>query len=392
MTNFLLAATPVYTTLFWAIVFISGASRSKPKLMLAIFMFTASLLYSCHMIYFQRYQDVYLTLDALYLFTSLAVYPLFYWYIKLLTTENTLRVYNLLHLAPALVLAILLEFMHIIATPDEQQIYYNEVLINNNWGYITAPGTLGWLSRIFLTSRIVFSIQVIYCLILGYRLASHHNSRIEDFYSNLEDRKLVWIKMLNVTLVIFSLTSSVFNILGRGMFLENENTLAIPSLLFSSLLFIIGIQGNRQRNTVEEMTEEVSLQHTADTHGNKTTAELKKKLNDLMVQDKIYLIPDLKIITLSKMLNTNRTYISNLINDETGCNFNTWVNRYRIEHALEIMNRQGSNLLVTEYIAQESGFGSPSSFIRAFKAHTGITPGKYLQDRALQQASLNNPE
>ncbi|MBN2815023.1 MAG: AraC family transcriptional regulator, partial [Bacteroidales bacterium] len=91
-------------------------------------------------------------------------------------------------------------------------------------------------------------------------------------------------------------------------------------------------------------------------------------------------------------LNTNRTYISNLINDETGCNFNTWVNRYRIEHALEIMNRHGSNLLVTEYIAHESGFGSPSSFIRAFKTHTGLTPGKYLQERALQQVSLNNPE
>ena len=106
MTNFLLAATPVYTTLFWAIVFISGASRSKPRLMLALFMFTASLLYTCHMIYFQCYQDIYLTLDALYLFTSLAVYPLFYWYIKLLTIENNLRVYNLLPLAPGLVLAI----------------------------------------------------------------------------------------------------------------------------------------------------------------------------------------------------------------------------------------------------------------------------------------------
>jgi AraC-like DNA-binding protein len=158
------------------------------------------------------------------------------------------------------------------------------------------------------------------------------------------------------------------------------------------LLFIIGIQGNRQRNTVEEMTEEIIVPHTADTHSNKTTAELKKKLNDLMVHDKIYLIPDLKIVTLSKMLNTNRTYISNLINDETGCNFNTWVNRYRIDHALEIMNRQGSNLFVTEFIAHESGFGSPSSFIRAFKAHTGITPGKYLQDRALQQTSPDNPK
>jgi AraC-like DNA-binding protein len=45
------------------------------------------------------------------------------------------------------------------------------------------------------------------------------------------------------------------------------------------------------------------------------------------------------------------------------------------------MNQPGASLLVTDYIAREAGFGSSSSFVRAFKTFKGITPGKYLQQK-----------
>jgi AraC-like DNA-binding protein len=380
MDQFIVVATPVYITLFWAIVFLSGGIiRNRAKFMLGIFMVIATMLYTCHAIFFLGYVDIYFTLDALYLFTSLSVYPLYYWYVKLLTSETEIKVYNLRLFIPAIVFAVLLEFMHIIASPEEQMQYYNEILIHNNWSYFMIPGNAGWLARVFLISRMVFAVQVVYCLILGIRLASRHNLRIEDFYSNIENRKLVWVKLLNFFFLVFSMTSIVFNFLGRGVFTTGDSALIIPSAIFSCLLFVTGLLGSRQNDSIREMRVEPDMSLLSDTLSDKSRALLKEKLTELMVKDRIYLVPDLKITTLSKFLNTNRTYISNLINEETGGNFNNYVNRFRVEHAINMMGQKGASLLVMDYIAEESGFGSSSSFIRAFKNLKGTTPGKYME-------------
>jgi AraC-like DNA-binding protein len=385
MLNFITVTTPVYITLFWAIVFLTGNNiHSRPKLMLSIFMLVAAMLYTCHAVFFMNFRDIYLALDPLYLFTSLSVYPLYYWYIKLLTSESHLEPYNLVHLVPAMTLAIFLELFLIFATPEEQLQYYQGVLVDNDWSLLAAPGNAGWLARIFIASRMIFALQVLFYLMLGYRQAGKHNDRLEDFYSNTENRKLVWIKLLNISFMTFSTASMVFNFLGRGRFLNHNSLLIIPSALFSSLLFIVGLQGNKQSDSIQEMEPEAE-NNFHEIFSVKSNNHLKERLHEVMVKDRMYLVPDLKITTLCKILNTNRTYISNMINDEAGCNFNSYVNRFRIEHALDLMNQQGGKDLVIDYIAQESGFGSSSAFIRAFKLYKGMPPGRYLNSISIPE-------
>lgn len=384
MKDFIIVTTPVYITIFWAVVFLTGdLFHNKAKFMLGLFMFITALLFSCQALFFLDYRELYLSVDALYIFTSLSVYPLYYWYIKLLTVESRLDVYNLLHFIPALFLSVLLELFNILATPEEQLKYLSEVLYDNHLWYITAPGNIGWMARIFFASRLVFYVQVLYCLLSGFRLATIHNKRIEDFYSNLENRRLVWVKLITLSLLAASLASIVFNLLGRGVFIANGASRITASIVFSSVVFIAGLLGNKQNNTVMEIADEIGvLPHHAWTE--KSHEMIRDRLEELLVMDRMYLIPDLKITTISKVLNTNRTYVSNIINEENGCNFNTYINRFRINHALQLMNKRGAGSLVIEHIAEESGFGSLSSFIRAFKAIKGITPGRYLQEMRIQ--------
>ncbi len=330
-----------------------------------------------------KYNEIYLTVDALYLFASLSVYPLYYWYIKLLTVETEFRVSNLIQFLPAILLSIFHEFFHIVASPAEQMQYLREVLVAGNMNLVLSAGNVGWLARIYVISRILFSVQVIYCLILGYRLVNRHNERINDFYSNLEDKRLAWVSFMNILIVLCSLSSTIFNFLGRGRFLDNESSLVIPSAIFSSLLFTIGLLAVKQNTTIHEMESEPESGNQTAIQSDKSHAMLKHRLNELMVTERMYLVPDLRITTLCKLLNTNRTYLSNLINEETGDNFNAYINRFRIEHAMHLMNQKGGNMLVMDFIAQESGFGSSSSFIRAFKTVKGITPGKYLNDKQI---------
>jgi AraC-like DNA-binding protein len=85
----------------------------------------------------------------------------------------------------------------------------------------------------------------------------------------------------------------------------------------------------------------------------------------------------LRITSVSDSLKTNRTYISRLINDEFGVNFNEFVNKYRIEEAKKLLESNESKLFTMEHIAEKSGFGSVNSFTRVFKEFEGITPGQF---------------
>lgn len=101
----------------------------------------------------------------------------------------------------------------------------------------------------------------------------------------------------------------------------------------------------------------------------------------------LYLQPDLKISDLSKTLQSNNNYISQLINAEFGKNFNQFINEYRIREAC-IHIHEGKHISPSiEGIAGMVGFNNRSSFISAFKKITGVTPSFYIQSINEEQMS-----
>lgn len=104
-------------------------------------------------------------------------------------------------------------------------------------------------------------------------------------------------------------------------------------------------------------------------------AELKTKLVALFEIRKVQLKSTLTLNEVAQMLNTNRTYISNIVNSEFDLSFYQFVNKYRIDEATRIFkkNPDASN----GEVAQIVGFNSISSFIIAFKVHRQCTPKEW---------------
>jgi AraC-like DNA-binding protein len=231
---------------------------------------------------------------------------------------------------------------------------------------------------IYMISRIVFIVQVLFFLVKGQKLIKLYNKQIANFYSNLESRSILWINYILYSLLITAILSIVFNILGRSFFMESPFFLLIPSLIFSVLLFFIGFLGYMQNHTVVDLEIEV-MQSETTTLKNYNTGKLNEKLLDLFVNEAIYKNTDLKITHLSEKLRTNRTYISKHINTEFSCTFNDFVNRYRIEEAKRLLAEDSSKNYSLNYISEKSGFGSMGSFMRVFRDFEGITPGQFRE-------------
>ena len=383
MIDDLIIYTPMYVTLFWVLVLLlSKRSNNNAKLFLGVFMIMAFIIYLSHAVFFKKHNDIFIYFDPIYNFSSLAVYPLYYWYIKLLTSETRINYKNLQLLIPAFVSGFALLIVYLLMSPQERVSYVDGFLFNKPISNIESA-LIQIQKGIYLLSRLIFIIQIIVFLILGIRLVKKYNWRISNFYSNLENRTIIWVKMLFISFIVASVMGIGFNIVGRTVFFDSTFLLLFPSVIFSGLLFIIGLQGHLQNYTVVDLLNDENQQPDLGCK-NVNQEILKDKLLKLFEEDAIYRDSNLKMTELSVLLQTNRTYISALINTEFSCSFNEFVNRYRILESKKLLTDIEYKRFTLEHIYEKSGFGSIQTFIRVFKKLEKVTPGAYRNQKIIE--------
>lgn len=109
-------------------------------------------------------------------------------------------------------------------------------------------------------------------------------------------------------------------------------------------------------------------------------AKLIQQLDELMTEKKVYTIADLKLNDLAALIQVSGHQLSQILNDNIGKNFTTYINEFRIRKACEIIVAD-SNLKL-EAVGYEVGFNSKSAFFAAFKKHTGTTPKLFKEQQA----------
>ena len=99
---------------------------------------------------------------------------------------------------------------------------------------------------------------------------------------------------------------------------------------------------------------------------------LPGRFQQLMLKERAYLEPGLTLLEVADRLNSNKTYVSRMVNNTYNLAFPDLVNTLRIDYAQQYITTH-RNAKQTE-IAAASGFTSASSFNNTFKKVTGTTP------------------
>ena len=339
------------------------------KTRLLFFMATATLLYLAHFIYFNRLMAVIPLTDAIYCFCNLAVFPLYYLYIEELTDYRPNRWRQAICLLPSLLGGMAVGLLYILMDRQEMTLFIEHYLYGNEFASLS--GLIFWQAMIHVAVRIVFALQVPLVLYFGFRRITAYNAVVETNYSDIEGKRIVWVKTLLVLFAVTSLVSFVFNLIGRQRFIDEAVPLAIPAVLFSMLLLLIGHVGLNQRFSVQDIEAEVFLE-SEPIPEDCAYSELLEKIRKLMSEEKLYLYPNLKVSDLARLLNSNRNYIYNAINVEMGISFSDYINSQRIDYASQLLKAHPE--LSINDVMFKSGFTSTSAFYRNFKKFKGITP------------------
>jgi len=103
--------------------------------------------------------------------------------------------------------------------------------------------------------------------------------------------------------------------------------------------------------------------------------------------------PKLNISTVSILLKTNTTYLSQVVNKYKGKNFSAYINELRINYICEKIHNNPEFLAYKiSYLGEIAGFTSHSTFTTIFKSVTGMSPSTFLkaaENSNRQKSKLN---
>lgn len=101
----------------------------------------------------------------------------------------------------------------------------------------------------------------------------------------------------------------------------------------------------------------------------------REKLEEAISARQLYKDPNLKLNDVAQAIHVPPHQLSQLLNDNLGKSFSTYINEYRINEACKLITT--NDRLTFEAIGYEVGYNSKSTFYAAFKKITDTTPALF---------------
>lgn len=384
MLEIIVRTLPLIVCVLWAIILMADGHKQRivAKMKLSAFMAVSAILYFGHGVFFNGLYELMPLADTLYCTANLAVFPVFYLYIKDVTEVQKHPLRQLLYLLPAIVIGCVVGALYVMMSTEETTAFIATYLYGSSVKGLHGVALAS--AYVHVAARVIFALQIPPILFFGYKRINAYNREVERNFADVDDKKMYMAKSLLAFFVVASIVSFIANLIGRERFVGSAWAVIIPSLTFSTLLFLLGYAGHRLNFSVEKVMMEVE---NSPLEGQEIAEEnldfidnLRKKLELLVEEERIYLQPDLRVSDVARQLGTNREYVYQAINVRMGISFSDYINSKRVEYAKELL-RENPDMSSDELFAR-SGFNSSASFYRNFKQLTGMSPRQFVNSLA----------
>lgn len=242
---------------------------------------------------------------------------------------------------------------------------------------------LGWeiLDRIFMSQQYYAFLLTICVFVISVRETIYYRNLIRNEFTDMAllDIRWLWQCIFGISPIILLWGAELVRIILGG---TGQSELTIVAYLFIAIFnYFVSFKAFTQQTLFDGSTdtwrEAADNSITSDRSNTTIDLEICDKIKSEMEANEYYLNQDLTIHDFSKELKIPSRTISTCINQRMGMNFNEWVNNYRVEIALKLIQSDSKNLLSIEGIGIDSGFKSRSAMYTAFKKKTGHSPGHF---------------
>lgn len=232
---------------------------------------------------------------------------------------------------------------------------------------------------IFLTETL-WNMTFLFLAIRHYR---KYRAWLNENYSDTERIKFDWLRNFLYLFTAIALLGAAFDLVNSFVKPLSYIQYFYFEIVLAVSTYYLAVSGyirsrNIELNFVSEA--EPSAEEKRALLSDNELANLSKRLENLLVQERPYLEPSVTLSDLSRMIGVNTTVLSYVINQSQGCNFNDMINRHRVDAVKTKLAERSSEPILN--IALDSGFNSKATFNRAFKKFTGLSPTEYQENKS----------
>ena len=230
--------------------------------------------------------------------------------------------------------------------------------------------------------------------------------RMNDHIRNVEHKRQIQLVILYMVLAILGMIAAFLTWVirqNKALRQKNQDLFAKNEALLRQEEFFREFREQNAENRTpcnEQTTGNQSIERNThhpekyigsslDSH---QKADISNRLRNVMEQNPTIYSSDFSLEKLADLVDCNPKYVSQVINELLGKNFNAFVAEYRVKEACRrITDTEHYGHLTLEAIANSLGFMSRGNFNSVFKRVTGLTPTEYrklgLQQERMQDRS-----
>ena len=306
--------------------------------------------------------------------------PFIWLYARLLTgVDSALRKKDLLHFLPYVIFTAF-AFLAFYALPLAEK----ETMTQNaseSW----ALNILFWTNGIKIFHSLVYYYY-------SFLLIHKKEKALPDLHANGNFFALKWLRWLLVIITavsaVMGLWFMIYLVYGKSIFdpiMGKTINLLLFVLVYAMAWFalkyprLFGQYESDQKLKRESKYRQSSLSAAE-------SLSIWQSLNSIMKEEKLFLNADLSMIDLTDKLGYSVKHLSQVINEQSGDNFFSFVNQFRVEEFKQVAIKEENAHLTLVAIALNCGFASKSSFYATFKKLEGLTPRQFLKLNSIQMA------
>lgn len=371
---------PYYATLFWTIMLLCNKKNNlRPQNICILFLLVCNV---CSIIWGMLFSGIddyhlYYKLDILDITFSLECFPFIYFYFWSLASNKKFTWKQYIHLLPGILTGSAIAVLYLLMGDDQSAEYFHKVT-NDYPGSRFTPGSLQWIHYIisFYVYNTVLLLQIITVTTYSTKKLIRYKKRLGDLFSSLDEKSLENNRAVLTGLYIcIGVTLAAVASWSFAYEFYYSYFIYIIMATFGIVFYYISYHIYKLRFIVEETISEPEISNEIELTDpvalDQVCIKILPQLVKLIEEEKVFLQPNLSLDDIAQNLNTNRTYISRVINEEFKCNFYEFINNERIKYAKTLVSQ--NPLFTQEQVAEMSGFTYAPTFSRVFKKHTGTT-------------------
>lgn len=242
------------------------------------------------------------------------------------------------------------------------------------------PATLLTIIYAFFPNPGLYTAMFIYTALFGtsvmvivFMASSRYDNYIKNNFSQIDELSVKWIRKvivaLFICLILWTLLIWKASWFGDSLYYVTSMVVWMAIYHFCCKHAVVVQPGTLKIFPPRENIQATSQQE--ETH------PFAHALQSCMENNRMFLNPHLTLTEVATIIGTNRTYLSNYLNNQLHTTFYEYVNAFRIEEARKLLT-SGTRRSLAE-VAEMSGFNSLSTFNRAFVKAAGSTPARYVK-------------